>query len=95
MLSSLLTCVQAKLLEAAATFVKPGGALVYSSCSIEPEENADQISSFLSRHPDFTAEAPSRGLVPDSYINAQGYMQSLPHIHNMDGAFAARLRRAK
>lgn len=85
--------VQAKLLDAAATLVIPGGLLVYSTCSIEPEENADQITAFLSRHPEYVVEPPSVGLILPHLVTADGHLQTLPHLHNMDGAFGARLRR--
>ena len=87
--------MQANLLDAAATLVKPGGLLVYSTCSIESEENADQVTAFLSRHPDYTAEPCPAGLLPESCIDANSFLQTLPHVHNMDGAFGARLRRAQ
>ena len=47
---------QAALLDEASAFLAPGGRLVYSTCSIEPEEDADQVAAFLARHPDFTLE---------------------------------------
>lgn len=55
-LSALLE-TQSALLEACVALLAPGGRLVYSTCSIEPEEDADQVSAFLSRHPDFTLES--------------------------------------
>lgn len=55
-LSALLE-TQVALLEACVALLAPGGRLVYSTCSIEPEEDADQVSAFLSRHPDFTLES--------------------------------------
>lgn len=88
-----LAALQAKLLDAAATLVTPGGLLVYSTCSIEPEENADQITAFLSRHPEYVVEPPSVGLILPHLVTADGHLQTLPHLHNMDGAFGARLRR--
>ena len=47
---------QAALLDEASALLAPGGRLVYSTCSIEPEEDADQVAAFLARHPDFSLE---------------------------------------
>lgn len=88
-----LATLQAQLLDAAATLVKPGGLLVYSTCSIEPEENSDQVSAFLSRNKDYKHEAASIDQLPSHVIGATGFLQTLPHVHDMDGAFGARLRR--
>jgi 16S rRNA (cytosine967-C5)-methyltransferase len=82
---------QGELLQAAARSVRPGGILVYSTCSIEPEENALLIDHFLAGHPDFSREAPT-GL-PRELLSPAGDLELLPQIHGTDGAFAARLRR--
>ena len=73
-----LVKLQAEILDACAPCVAPGGLLVYSTCSNEPEENEAQVTAFLARHPDFSLEE-SR--------------ESLPFESGTDGAFAARLRR--
>lgn len=88
LLHTVMSNVQEKLLDAAASLVKPGALLVYSTCSIEPEENEDQVAAFLGRHPDFHLEQPSNAILTQG-----GFFRSLPHVHSMDGAFAARLRR--
>jgi 16S rRNA (cytosine967-C5)-methyltransferase len=83
---------QAALLDGAARAVAPGGLLIYATCSIEPEENRLQVERFLARHPEFRRE-PSDGF-PAALTSAEGDLMILPQRHHMDGAFAARLRRA-
>ena len=87
-----LAKLQDQLLDAAADRLRPGGLLVYSTCSIEPEENDLRISAFLERRTNFTLESAG-DFLPPTMVNSAGYMVTLPHQHNMDGAFAARLRR--
>lgn len=83
---------QIKLLEKAASLVKPGGAVVYSTCSIEPEENIEIVKQFLDSHPNFKLES-AKGKFPDDVIDENGCIQTLPQKHQMDGAFAAKLVR--
>jgi 16S rRNA (cytosine967-C5)-methyltransferase len=87
-----LAARQAELLDGVADVVAPGGLLVYSTCSIEPEENADQVDRFLASHPEFRRERTSG--VPDALLSPAGDLTILPQRHAVDGAFAARLRRA-
>jgi 16S rRNA (cytosine967-C5)-methyltransferase len=88
---ALLAATQAELLNATAERVNPGGLLVYSTCSIEPEENQEQVDRFLTRHPEFRRE-PSETF-PPALTSPDGDLMILPQRHHMDGAFAARLRR--
>jgi 16S rRNA (cytosine967-C5)-methyltransferase len=88
-----LTGLQDALLDAAAACVRPGGLLVYSTCSLEREENEVRIDRFLSEHPTFSAEASPARLDP-GLLTGAGWLQLLPQRQGVDGAFAARLRRA-
>lgn len=85
---------QSRLLAAAATLVRPGGLLVYATCSLEPEENEQVVERFLKAHPDF-ARTSGAAAVPAELLTARGDFQSLPQRHGIDGAYAARLQRAR
>ena len=87
-----LNNTQSKLLAKAASMVKVGGLIVYSTCSIEPEENYNIVKKFLEENPNFNFES-AKGKFPDEIIDENGCIQTLPHIHKTDGAFAARLVR--
>jgi 16S rRNA (cytosine967-C5)-methyltransferase len=86
-----LVALQGEILDAAAPLVRAGGVLVYSTCSLEREENEEQVTRFLERHPDFS-RAPAAE-VDASLLDADGQLLVLPHRDGTDGAFAARLRR--
>lgn len=88
----LLNDVQYKLLNKAASLVKPGGFLVYSTCSIEPEENFEIVKKFLQNNKNFQLKNSSE-IFPAELIDENGCIQTLPHIHRTDGAFAAKLIR--
>jgi 16S rRNA (cytosine967-C5)-methyltransferase len=90
---AVMGALQRAIIRAAATAVRPGGLLVYSTCSLEPEENDAQVESFLAEHPEWTLEPPPEGVVPPQVVDA-GRLRVLPQRHGTDGAFAARLRRA-
>ncbi|GJM98511.1 hypothetical protein PR202_ga15532 [Eleusine coracana subsp. coracana] len=88
-----LTSLQDELLDSASMLVKPGGILIYSTCSIDPEENEKRITAFIQRHPEFVPQSV-RGYVPTEFITDEGFYSSSPTKHSMDGAFAARLVRS-
>ena len=87
---------QAAILRAASTLVKPGGRLVYATCSLLREENEDIVDAFLRsipifrcfEPPKYSATARHRRSTPASYLRLW------PHIHGTDGFFAAVLERA-
>jgi 16S rRNA (cytosine967-C5)-methyltransferase len=84
--------LQRDLLDAVADVVKVGGILVYATCSIEAEENQEQVSAFLDRHTNFLRRPPASWHAP-SLLDEVGDLVVLPHNSGFDGAFAARLER--
>jgi 16S rRNA (cytosine967-C5)-methyltransferase len=84
---------QTALLDAASRLVRTGGTLVYATCSLEREENTDQVEAFLQGHPDFR-RAPAADAVPAELVTADGDLQALPQRHAIDGVYAARLVRS-
>jgi 16S rRNA (cytosine967-C5)-methyltransferase len=87
--------LQYAILASAARHVKPGGVLVYCTCTIEPEENQQVVARFLSTHSQFQAESVLPFLPAElrvkCLVTEEGYMQTYPHLHDMDGFFAARM----
>jgi 16S rRNA (cytosine967-C5)-methyltransferase len=90
---AVMSSVQRGILRTAADAVKPGGWLVYSTCSLEPEENDEQVERFLAEHADFQLDPPPEGAVPSAVLDG-GLLRVLPQRHGTDGAFAARFRRS-
>ena len=86
---------QAAILRAAATLVKPGGRLVYATCSLLREENEDIVDAFLAEHADFTELDCGKLLVQQGIaIDDIGRRLRLwPHVHRTDGFFAVALTR--
>ncbi len=89
-----LTELQDRLLDKAADLLRPGGTLTYATCTIEPEENGMRVEAFLQRRRDFE-DVGVAGLVPDELTDRQGRLATYPHVHHLDGAFAAALRKVK
>ncbi|RZC65887.1 hypothetical protein C5167_009579 [Papaver somniferum] len=84
--------LQDELLDSASTLTKLGGILVYSTCSIDPEENEERVASFLQRHPEFRIYSVDK-YVPQAFVTRTGFYFSDPVKHSLDGSFAARLIR--
>jgi 16S rRNA (cytosine967-C5)-methyltransferase len=85
---------QAAILDAAAAALKPGGVLVYSTCTISPVENERLIGAFLERRADFAVDGLPSDLPVWDHPSVPGFMQTLPHRDGTDGFFIARLRRS-
>lgn len=84
--------VQRTILERASELVKPSGVMVYSTCTTEPEENWELVDGFLSDHSEWIRD-DARQWVDGGVVNPRGEVETIPHIHNMDGSYAVRLVR--
>jgi 16S rRNA (cytosine967-C5)-methyltransferase len=89
-----LAAIQARILDAAAQALEPGGVLVYSTCTISPAENERLIGAFLERRDDFEIDEPPSDLPVWDHPSVPGFLQTLPHRDGTDGFFIARLRRS-
>lgn len=88
-----LLATQASILDAAAGLLKPGGRLVYSTCTIHPAENQQQIQAFLQRHPEFTRASPSPTMPQGMRCTPYG-MLSIPTETGMDGFFICAMQKS-
>ncbi|MDA0986977.1 MAG: 16S rRNA (cytosine(967)-C(5))-methyltransferase RsmB [Bacteroidetes bacterium] len=89
-----LSNLQTELLKNAAKLVKNDGIIVYSTCTIEPEENILLVQKFLSENSNFKIDSAEQ-FCNSKIVNQMGIVETFPHIHNMDGSFAVRLRRTE
>jgi 16S rRNA (cytosine967-C5)-methyltransferase len=87
-----LSVLQGELLEQAATWVKPGGILVYATCTLHPQENERVIQSFLERHSSWQIEPPLADSPLTNFATPQGWMKVWSHRYQMDGFFMVRLK---
>jgi 16S rRNA (cytosine967-C5)-methyltransferase len=87
--------LQCQILEAVAPCLRPGGVLVYSTCSTEPEENEDVIERFSRAHREFQRESVVPWLPPAAreFVTEQGALSTVGNRFSMDGFYAARLRK--
>ena len=88
---------QRSILAAAAALVKPGGRLVYGTCSLLSEENEDVVKEFLASHPDFRL-VPAKAILEKQGVKVPGtdeYLHLYPHVHDTDGFFAAVMEKKK
>ena len=84
--------IQSMMIDKAAKLVKPGGILVYSTCTIIRKENDQVVEEFLLRRKDFTLE-PATEYLDDEVVSERGFMKTYPNIGRLSGAFAARLKK--
>lgn len=92
-----LAAVQARMLREASAVVPPGGLLVYSTCTLEPEENREVVEAFLEERPEFSPAPPEDEILDSDevgWLDDRGWLEVLPQRADFDGAFGARLRRA-
>ena len=82
------------MLESAAQLVKRKGVLVYSTCSILDEENKEIVADFLKNHSDFHIDHASQ-YVHSDLVTEEGYIQTWPDLHQIDGSFSARFIRKR
>ena len=90
-----LVQLQRKILSCAQAYVKPGGVLLYSTCTINPAENMENVHWFLENYPDFRPDSIREQLCPElrDSVLEEGCIQFLPGIHKSDGFFIARLKK--
>jgi len=88
---SKLPAIQLRILENQSAYVKPGGALLYSTCTIVPEENGGVVQSFLQNHPEFRMEPMKLPIQQDN----SGDVTLLPCKHGTDGFYLCLLRRER
>ena len=86
-----LAATQFTMLCRAAETVRPGGRLVYATCSSEPEENEEVVARFRAGHPEFDLIAPGPGLM--QVADREGYLRTLPFRHGVEAFFGALLLR--
>ncbi len=88
-----ISIIQSKILENGSKYLKPGGVLVYSTCTIEKDENLNIITDFLERNESYNFCGFDELLNSDKGMKTAkyGYIEIYPHVHNMDGFFIAKL----
>ena len=86
--------IQKKILENASKYVKVGGTLIYSTCTIQDSENIDVVNEFLQKHKNFEL-VPIKEVNVDLENQEKGYMKIYPNVHNMDGFFISKLIRVR
>jgi 16S rRNA (cytosine967-C5)-methyltransferase len=89
-----MAVLQTSILEAASRYLKKGGIMVYSTCTISARENEDVVREFTGRNRAFRLVTPP-ALIDTVLVDGEGYFRSVPHRHGMDGFFGAVLRKER
>jgi len=90
-----LSILQRELLEQTSTWVKPGGVLVYATCTLHPLENEQVMQGFLADRPKWQIDPPQPNSIAAAFATSAGWLKVFPHQHQMDGFFMVRLSRRK
>ncbi|UBF23721.1 16S rRNA (cytosine(967)-C(5))-methyltransferase [Kovacikia minuta CCNUW1] len=89
-----LATLQTELLKQTAEWLKPGGILVYATCTLHPTENEIVIQTFLNQHCTWQIEPPAPNSPPAAFASPEGWIKVWPHQHGMDGFFMVRLKKS-
>ncbi len=88
-----LSILQRELLEQTSTWVKPGGVLVYATCTLHPRENEQVMQGFLADRPEWQIDPPQPNSIAAAFATSAGWLKVFPHQHQMDGFFMVPLRK--
>jgi 16S rRNA (cytosine967-C5)-methyltransferase len=88
-----LSQLQGELLKQAANWVKPGGILVYATCTLNLPENEQVVQAFLDNYPTWQLQPPSPHSPAAAFLAESGWLKIWPHRHQMDGFFLAKLKK--
>lgn len=80
--------IQQSILECAYSYLKSGGVMVYSTCTVNSGENIEMINTFLQKHPDMALDK-----IENAHFANEGYLEIFPHTHNSDGFFVCRMKK--
>lgn len=90
-----LQAIQQDLIESAGSLVRANGILIYSTCTVDPQENERIVEKFLCNNPDFEIVNAHTQKIPAAFVTPHGFVRTWPHKHDMDGSFAAKMIKRK